>query len=263
MSDPNTSTQTKALTTVDEIRNSLTKMESQFKTVLPAHVSPERFVRVTMTAIQNEPRLQSVNRQSLYSELMKCATDGLIPDNREATVTIFGDQAKYLPMIGGILKKVRNSGELSSISSNIVFKEDKFRYWIDGNGEHIDHEPLMFGERGEAIGVYGIAKTKDGGIYIEVMDKAQVLAVKNVSKAKSGPWSGAFEHEMWRKTVIRRLSKRLPMSTDLEQVIQRDDDIYDLNPPPAPSVDRGQGPSRLREAIGTPAAEVLTDGVPI
>jgi recombination protein RecT len=57
------------------------------------------------------------------------------------------------------------------------------------------------------------------------------MDIKNVSRSKdSGPWSGDFQGEMWRKSAIRRLSKRLPMSTDLEQTIRADDEIF--NPAP-------------------------------
>jgi recombination protein RecT len=215
---------------VDEVRNNLVKMQEQFQMALPPQISPDKFVRVVMTAVGQSPGLINANRQTLYASCMKAAQDGLLPDGREAALVMFGKDVAYMPMVGGILKKVRNSGELASITSQMVYKNDRFRFWIDGDGEHIDHEPLMFGERGDAIGVYALAKTKDGAIYIEVMDKAQVMAVKGASRAKSGPWTGSFEHEMWRKTAIRRLAKRLPMSTDLEAVIRRDDDLYDLEP---------------------------------
>ena len=213
---------------IDEVRGSLAKMQDQFKMALPPQISPDKFVRVVMTAVGQNPGLLEANRQTLYASCMKAAQDGLLPDGREAALVMFGRDVAYMPMVGGILKKVRNSGELSTITSQIVCKNDRFRFWIDGDGEHIDHEPLMFGERGEAIGVYALAKTKDGAIYIEVMDKAQVMDVKGASRAKGGPWAGAFASEMWRKTAIRRLSKRLPMSTDLEAVIKRDDELYDL-----------------------------------
>ena len=214
---------------IEEVRGALTQMHDQFKMALPPQITPDKFVRVVMTALGQTPDLVMADRRTLYAACMKSAQDGLLPDGREAALVMFKDAVSYMPMVGGILKKVRNSGELATITSQMVYKNDRFRFWIDGDGEHIDHEPLMFGDRGEAIGVYALAKTKDGALYVEVMDKAQVMAVKGASRAKGGPWAGAFEHEMWRKTAIRRLSKRLPMSTDLEAVIRRDDDFYEMN----------------------------------
>jgi recombination protein RecT len=230
---------------IDEFKSSLTKMEGQFKMALPPQIDPQKFIRVVMTAVGNNPELLNANRTTLWAACMKCAADGLLPDGREAALVTFGQDVNYMPMIGGILKKVRNSGELSSITSNIVYKNDVFKYWVDEDGEHIKHEPELFGSRGDAIGVYALAKTKDGAVYIEVMDKAQVLAVKSMSKTKK-VWEGAFEHEMWRKSAIRRLSKRLPMSTDLAGVIERIDEDIDLEKSQTP---QETSSSRLKEAI--------------
>ena len=163
----------------------------------------------------------------------------MLPDKREAALVIFKGTVQYMPMIAGILKRVRNSGEVASIASQLVYRKDVFRYWVDGDGEHIQHEPLMFGERGDIVGAYGVAKTKDGAVYIEVMTKADIEKVRSVSRAKnSGPWSDWWE-EMARKTVLRRLSKRLPMSTDIEDVIRREEEQF---------VDTGPAPARPRLA---------------
>ena len=96
----------------------------------------------------------------------------------------------------------------------MVYENDEFRYSL-GDDETIHHVPSLKGMRGAPILAYAIAKTIDGGIYREIMTAAEIEIVKNFSKAKRGPWHGQFYLEMWRKTVLRRLAKRLPMSTDL------------------------------------------------
>jgi len=214
---------------IDEVRGALKKMEPQFKMVLPDSISPERFARVATTALQNSPDLLNCDRASLFNALMKCATDSLVPDGREAALVRFKNSVAYMPMVFGILKLVRNSGELLTIASHIVYKSDKFKIRIDENGEHVTHEPNLIGERGEMIGAYALARTKDGGVFVEFMNNKQINDVRNVSKAKDGPWASSFYSEMVRKTVVRRLAKRLPMSTDVETVIARDNDFYDLN----------------------------------
>ncbi|MCR5875121.1 recombinase RecT [Phenylobacterium sp. J426] len=204
------------------------RMEKQFALALPEHVSPEKFVRVVMTAINTNPDLQKADRQSVLAAAMKCAQDGLLPDGREAALVTYGNKASYLPMIAGVLTKVRRSGELLSISAHVVYAKDVFSYTL-GDNEKIEHQPYMEGDRGKAVAVYAVAKTKDGGIYREVMSIAEVEQVRNVSRAKNnGPWV-QWWGEMARKTVLRRLAKRLPMSTDLMQVFQRDDEHYDLS----------------------------------
>lgn len=215
----------------------LRSMSAQFKAALPPHVPVERFVRVVLTAVNGSPELAQADRRSLFEAAMKAAQDGLLPDGRDAAFVVFntrggsGKEAirkvQYLPMIWGIVKKVRNSGELLSIAANVVYSGDTFDYTL-GDNERIEHKPALV-NRGKPICAYAIARTKDGAVYREVMTEAEIDAVRGVSRAgDAGPWGGPFRLEMWRKTVLRRLAKRLPMSTDLETVIERDDDMYDL-----------------------------------
>lgn len=250
-------TQSRALAPIEEVRGQLDKMQSQFALALPEHVSPEKFVRVVMTAVQANPDLLKAGRQSLFGAAMKCAQDGLLPDGREAALVCYGSNVSYLPMIAGILSKVRRSGELKSITAHVVYANDAFSYTL-GDDEKIEHQPCMTGERGKAIAAYGVAKTKDGGIYREVMTLEEITQVRNVSKAKNGgPWT-QWWGEMARKTVLRRLSKRLPMSTDLQQIFERDNEHYDLNAPPAaPAI------KRLHADFDEPVVEPVIEHDPV
>jgi recombination protein RecT len=255
---------TKAIAPIDEVRNSLSLMGDQFKMVLPPHIPLERFVRVAITAVQNTPALLEADRKSLYGACMKSAQDGLIPDGKEAALVVFKGQVQYMPMIAGILKKVRNSGELLSLTSQVVYENDAFDYWVDQEGEHINHRPYLDGERGNVRLAYAIANTKEGGLYVEFMTEKQLQDVRSMSRAKDGgPWAGVFADEMRRKTVVRRLSKRLPMSTDLEQVLQRDDDLYDVSKPiqqeqPAPEKPKQ---SRLKTVMQVPDEEQTVEDI--
>lgn len=249
----------KALKPIDVLKKDIQNLEPQFKKALPVHIPVEKFSRVLMTALSTNNDLVQATRPSLFAACMRLAGQGLLPDGREAAIVTFKNKqgeliAQDMPMVAGILKKVRNSGELAMITAQVIYENDKFRYWVDGDGEHIIHEPNLFSERGKRIGVYALAKTKDGAVYIEPMTVEQVMDVKNVSRSKDrGPWAGDFEDEMWRKTAIRRLSKRLPMSTDLEGAIHADDQLYDLDPEPgpeAPPPEKKVKSSRLAKLVG-------------
>lgn len=257
------------LSPVDDLKNQIQIMKPQLKAALPPHIDVDKFARVVMTAIVTSPDLAKAQRQSFFGACLKAAADGLIPDGKEAALVTFKNgktgeiNVTYMPMLGGILKKVRNSGELLSITSNIVYKNDKFVWFIDQDGEHVQHNPILFGDRGPAIGVYALAKTKDGGLYIEILDSNQVEKVRQSSKSKDyGPWAGPFVEEMWKKTAIRRLSKRLPMSTDLEQTIRRDDELYEVAATPqqeqlqpagtVAAVESKKKPNKLKQLITKP-----------
>lgn len=257
------------VTPVTELRRTLEAQAPEFEKALPPHIPIKKFIRIIQTAIATNPKLVEASRHSFLAACQKAAQDGLLPDGREAAFVTFRNnksgtyEVQYLPMTQGILKKVRNSGELSSINSQVVYEKDEFDYWVDEMGEHLKHKPLLTGERGKRLFVYAVARTKDGGVYVEAMTEDQVMAVKAVSRAKDGPWQGDFEDEMWRKSAIRRLSKRLPMSTDLEQTLHADDDMYDFNQE-AEEKASVKKPTRLAkivektvEKIETPAFEKL------
>lgn len=256
--------ETKKQTPLAELRMAMEskEMKEQIKMALPAHVPVDKFIRVVTTAVANEPKLLSANRLSFYNACMKAAADGLVTDGKEAALVTFGDQVAYMPMIAGILKKIRNSGELEMIDSQVVYAADKFTY-RPGIDEMPIFEPNWFGDRGDAIGVYAVAKTKDGGYFVEIMNKEQVASIQKVSRSKT-VWEGSFKTEMWRKSAIRRLAKRLPSSTDLEQVIEREDEMIDLpkaeEAPPAPT----NTSSRLSAVVASkPAAEPAPKPAPV
>lgn len=251
---------TRSITPFEEVRTQLLSedMKNQLLMALPPQMPAEKFQRVAITAVNKNPDLLKCNRSLLYGTFMLAAQDGLLPDGREGAIVLYGDKPQWMPMVGGLLKKIRNSGELKSLVCEVVYHNDRFERWIDEKGEHMRHDPMTFGERGEITGVYALAMTKDDGVYIEVMTKDEVEKVRSVSKAKgAGPWTQWWD-QMAKKTVIRRLSKRLPMSTDLEDVIRRDDEMFDAD---AKVVEEPKGkkgePQRLTKMLGGEAPPII------
>ena len=187
------------------------KMKHQFSSVLPAGMTPEKFVRVLQNAVAINKDILKSERASLYAAAMQCAQDGLLPDGREAAVIPMGAKAKYVPMVKGILKLIYKNEEVTSVSADVVYKEDSFDYYVDNQSEHIKHNPKIFGERGEKIGAYAFARLKSGAVICEIVGIEDIKAIKATVKNKNGsPWEGGFESEMWKKTAIKRLAKRIP-----------------------------------------------------
>lgn len=213
------------------LRRELDSMKDQFATALPTHMPVERFNRVVMTGIQNNPDLIDCDRKSLWNACMRAAQDGLLPDGREGALVPYKREVQWIPMVGGILKKIRNSGQLKSMTTKCVIEGDQFDYRISHEGEQLLHVPQWNADpdEGNIIAAYCIARTKDDATYILVMSKQQIEKVRAMSRAKKfGPWFEWYD-QMAEKTVIRRLSKRLPISADLDDLIRRDDHLYDMD----------------------------------
>lgn len=207
------------------IRQNMQAMAPQFQAALPKHITVEKFTRVAMTAIQNTPALAKADRASLFGAVVRLAQDGLLPDGREAAIVMFGDKAQAMPMIAGVLKKIRQSGDVAKVSAQVVYENDEF-VWHLGFDENVTHNPPALDKpRGKAIGAYATAVLKDGSRLLEVMSLEEIEKVRAVSRSgKNGPWV-QWWGEMARKTVMRRLSKRLPMSTDIEDALDRDETV--------------------------------------
>lgn len=222
-------------------RQQVEARQNEFAAALPAHIPAERFVRVILTAVNKNPGLLYADRASLFSSAMMAAADGLLCDGREAALVIYRTKKKddqgerwieavqYMPMVAGILKKVRNSGELSTIVAKVVYAGDHFRNWIDDQGEHLEYEAGENQDRNVVRNAFAMAKLKDGAVEVEVLKPADIEKIRSVSRAKDkGPWVDWWE-EMAKKSAIRRLSKRLPLNTDLDDLIRRDDALYDFD----------------------------------
>ena len=204
------------------IRADLERMTPEFSKALPSHMPPDRFKRTAMTAIQSNPQIARCDARSVIGAVMRAAQDGLMPDGREGAIVPFKDQAQWMPMAYGIIKKLRQSGEVASIVTRCVYANDAFKVRY-GDEEGIDHTPELEHAPGDFRAVYAIVRLSDGTIEREVMTKSQVDQVRASSRASgSGPWTNWYD-EMARKTVLRRISKRLPMSSDLEQWLKKED----------------------------------------
>lgn len=246
------------LAKIDQFQIDLAQNSKAIQSMLPPQVDLAKFQRITFTAIQRDQSL--LGKNGLMDAVLDCAKDGLIPDGREAVITAFGATAVYMPMVSGILKKVRQSGELKSLSAQVVYEADTFDYFIDEDGPHFTHKPEMIKPQGSVIGAYAVAITKDEGKYFEFMNKEELDKIKSTSPSgDKGPW-GKWYSEMAKKSAIRRLSKWLPMSTDVEGTIRKDDQFYDMEPlnvTPTPQkktakkdpVKKGTSPADLEENL--------------
>lgn len=237
------------------LRSELVKMQPEFAAALPRHISVERFARTVMTAIMGNLDLVNCDRRSLWNAAMRAAMDGLLPDGREGVIVPFKiagrKMAQWLPMIAGLRKKARNSGELSTWDCHVVHERDQFDFAL-GDDPHITHRPWLGPDRGKVVAAYSIARLKDGEKSYEVMTAEELEAIRKLSKAEHGPWDD-FYAEMCRKTVARRHSKSLPMSSDLDDLIRRDDESEDTQRFPSASLDDG-----VISETGTPEAEDAT-----
>lgn len=196
-------------------------------------LTPERLLRVACSTISRTPKLAQCTTPSMYLALTNCAQLGLEPGlSGEAYLVPFENrragtvEVQFIPGYQGLLKLARNSGEILSVSVNVVYKDDEFDYCL-GDDEHITHKPNLMGEQKDEdlIVAYAIVKLKDGGIQRVVMPRGKIDKIRAQSKAaNNGPWVTNFD-EMAKKTALRAIYKLLPKSTELKQAIEIEDEF--------------------------------------
>lgn len=200
------------------------------KSLLPQHMQPERMLKIALGALRTTPKLMNCSIESLFGAVVVCAQLGLEPNTPQGHIYLIPFENKRKGstevqiIIGykGLIDLARRSGQIESLSARVVHKNDVFD--IDyGTADTITHKPKIDGDRGPIIGFYAVAKLKGGGVQFEFMSVHEVNAVRDGSQGyqtakrynnTNTPWITHYE-EMGRKTVIRRLTKYLPMSIEL------------------------------------------------
>lgn len=241
---------TRAQSPVAQFKGNLARLIEAKELALPSNVSVEAFRNAAVVAVQENPKILQCDQQSLFKSLRSLAAAGLVPDGREAALVPFKtkengnyiDKCQAMPMVFGLLKSARRSGDVRDIRAHLVYQreldEERFTYVV-GDDERLEHQPILFGERGEAVACYAIAKLRDGTIVREFMSAQDIDKVRRagasqkifekgkaprVSDEPKGIWAD-WSEEMWKKTVIRRLCKRLDLSAEDMRTIMAEPDF--------------------------------------
>lgn len=249
----------KPKTLSDYIKN----MEGEIAKALPSVITPERFTRMTLTAVRTTPGLAECDKMSFLAAMMSAAQLGLEPNTPlgQAYILPFKNNKKGITevqfQIGykGLIDLAYRSGEVELVQAQCVYENDTFEceYGIEPKLKHIPADK----NRGELVKVYAMFRTKSGGYGFEVMSVDDIRQhAQKYSKAygsQYSPWKTSFE-EMAKKTVLKRVLKYAPLKSDFVRGITQDgtiknelsDDMYSV-------------PSEQADIIDTEYSNVVVD----
>ena len=225
--------------TLKTVSDLLTRYKEQIAMALPRHLTPERMIRVALTAVSRSPTLQKCSPATIAGCVVQASILGLEPDGvlGEAYLVPFwnknapngrGGKGAYecqlIPGYQGLLKLVRNTGELKMIDVQEVCENDEFDF-EKGMEPYLRHKPAV-GDRGEIEKYWAGAVLTNGGKQFEVMTKEQIESHRDKysqSADKSfSPWQTSPEW-MYKKTVLRKLVKLLPKSAQAQLAVALDE----------------------------------------
>jgi len=218
--------------------------KSVINEILPKGFDVGRLVRVMTSQIRQNPKLGMCDPYSFMHAVMTCAQLGLEPSKTLGRVHLIPFKRDVQCIIGyqGLIELARRSGEITEIYAEVIYSNDDFTYHL-GTDKKLEHIPNMSDDRGEFKAAYAVAKYKNGGNHVVVMAKPEIEKIRTGVRYENKIWNDHYD-EMAKKTAIRRLSKFLPMSVEIESAAQ----IMD------------------QEATGTPAdykADFEVIGVPV
>lgn len=207
-------------------------MEGEIKKALPSVITPERFTRMVLSAISTNPKLASCTPASFLGAMMSAAQLGLEPNTPlgQAYLIPFKnhgiDEVQFQLGYKGLIDLAYRSGEVELVQAHIVYENDTFvcEYGLEPK---LVHKPAD-SNRGEAVKVYAMFKTKSGGYGFDVMsmDDVRRHAEKYSQAYRSGysPWKTNFE-EMAKKTVLKRVLKYAPLKSDFVRAMVQDESV--------------------------------------
>lgn len=210
----------RALATLNEVKATLTADKGAEARAIRAMFNhdpalSDRFLAVAFSALAGDDNLLSnATPLSIVQAVKDAASMGLEPSglDGEGFINVYKGIAAFQPMYRGYLKRIRNSGKVLDVDTQVVYEHDEFRIEL-GTNPNIVHLPAL-GERGGYKGAYAWALMPSGLRLIEWMNDTDIRYVRDkfspsVKNNRPSPWDTSYG-EMARKTVLRRLSKRLP-----------------------------------------------------
>jgi len=214
------------------MKDYVTVMMPEIKKALPNTITPERFSRIVLSAISNNKQLQQCTPNSFLAGMMNAAQLGLEPNTPlgQAYLIPYKNkgtlEAQFQIGYKGLIDLAYRSGQVKTIYAEEVYENDEFEYEL-GLEPKLVHKPAIK-DRGEVIYYYAVFKLVNGGEGFTVMSKEDITRHMNrFSKAANAgfsPWQTNFS-EMAKKTVIKKVLKYAPLSTDIMRKIAEDETI--------------------------------------
>lgn len=201
----------------------------QLSAALPSTITPERFARISVTALTTNPTLQSCTMISICNSIMCAAQLGLELNTPlgHGWLIPYKGICTFQPGYRGLIDLAYRGGSIKDIEAHLVYDSDYFELEY-GDEPKLKHRPCLRTDRGEWYGAYSFIRMSDAGTSYLWMPREDIEAVRNKS---SQSWRGDKERSPWAmwpeamrlKTVLKPHLKTKRLSALTETAIGLDD----------------------------------------
>ncbi len=228
----------RALVVMKTVKNEIMKRMGMIQSLVESEMTAKRLLNIYLNTMSRNPMVLQCTPQSLVRVFMLSAELKLPIGNDAMALSyvvpfknnkIGAYEATYIPSYRGYIDLVKRCTPVVDIRGNLVYEKEieqgRFVY-KDGAKVILEHEPILYGDRGKVVGGYCVADYGNGVVHPYWMNYDEIEKVRASSKAKdSGPWVQWWEM-MAMKTIIRRLCKYIPTNQDsggtLERAVEAD-----------------------------------------
>lgn len=195
-----------------EVVDALAAAKPSFVPRLPQGMDADKFILGVTTAVQKNPALMQCDPKSVLLAAYDAAELGisLSPALALGWLIPYGNQAQFQVSYRGLIQKAYETKAVRSFFAEVVYSKDTFKREFAPK-RNLFHAPGD-GDRGEKIGAYAFIEFVDGTVDWEFMTAEQIERRRNHSRQKDSLMWTKFWEEGWRKTPIRNLWKRIPLS---------------------------------------------------
>lgn len=202
----------------------LYKKLEEDKLAMPSDLNLMRFKNNAIAYLAGSDNLQKYLREygangyahmQIIKGMVQSAHFGLDFLNNEAYLIPYKEKLDFMPSYKGLIKLCMRyaTRPIKTIYAKLVREGDVFEESVVNGEPSINFHPKAF-NNGKIIGAFAVCLYKDGGMVCESMSLEELEQCHKSSKAPGSPAWARFRGEMFRKVVLRRLSKQIPIDID-------------------------------------------------
>ena len=195
-------------------------------------ISVEEFMANAVNSVRKNPDLLKCTPKSLFGAMLLSAECGLKfnTPSQHAYIIPYKGEAQFQIGYQGLIEIMYRNPKVMKIDGQAVFENDTFDYGY-GLTPYLTHKPFRGTNRGSLTSVYAVVKLKgsDEPIFT-VVEKQELDSVKNLSSAKNSkfsPYNSGTDIHHWMeiKVAIKKISKLIPKTSEISNVIDLDNKV--------------------------------------
>lgn len=194
-----------------ETAGTLNKLIVSKLDAMPKGFNQQRFLQNCMAVLQETKGIENCQPLSVARTLLKGAFLGLDFFQKECYAIPYGNSLQFQTDYKGETKMAKKYSirPIKDIYAKVVREGDEFQEEILGVQQVVNFKPISFNNNA-IVGAFAVVLYQDGGMEYETMSTEQIESIReNFSKMKNGLMWTKTPEEAYKKTVLRRLTKKI------------------------------------------------------